>query len=122
MVRKQKSLKEKKGWILVGALFLVAAVLLFTLRKSPGKTLVITKDGKEIFREEMKEGIRFRVETEGGYNLIEVKRDEEGELYIICTEADCPEQICVNKGPVKLTDDPIVCLPHRVTARLVTGK
>lgn len=117
----RKLLKESKGWILVGALLLLAAVLLFVVRKKPGKTLVITKDGKEIFREEMREGISFRVETEDGYNLLEVKSDEKGELYVICAEADCPEQICVNKGPVKLTDDPIVCLPHRVTARLVTG-
>lgn len=118
-----KIFAQHKGTFLVGALLLLSAVLLFlSVRRSPGTILVITKDGKEIVREELKEGLTFRVETDAGYNLFEVKRGERGELGICCREADCPEQICVEKGTVILADDPIVCLPHRVTARLITGK
>lgn len=35
-----------------------------------------------------------------------------------CVYSNCPEQICVNTGTVTLADTPIVCLPHKVVARL----
>lgn len=43
------------------------------------------------------------------------------EIGVSCIYSDCPEQICVNTGVVTQPDTPIVCLPHRVIARLVAG-
>ena len=114
--------KNNYGLILVGTLLLFAVFLLLFLQsgKTQGKTLVITKEGEEIIREPLREGAVYRVGSEKEYNMIRVERDAEGSMGVRCFEADCPEQVCVEKGLVVLTDDPIVCLPHQVTVRLIT--
>lgn len=118
-----KTPDRKPGIILVGSLLLAAALLFVFIKpaKAEKKILIITKDGEEIVRQEIFEGFSCRVDAENGYNIFQAETGENGELGIRCIEADCPEQICVHKGRVVLTDDPIVCLPHHVTARLITG-
>lgn len=116
------NLISKKDLILLTAL-ITAALLVFAFfgrSRAGGSILVITQDGKEVLREKLSEGKIFKVETEdGGYNMIETVRTDSGELGIVCTESSCPEQICVEKGIVVFTDDPIVCLPHRMTAKMI---
>ena len=55
----------------------------------------------------------------GGYNIFTMEKDSSGRIGVRCTEADCPDKICVDTGLVTLPDQPVVCLPHRVTARIV---
>ena len=54
----------------------------------------------------------------GGSNVFVMEKDEQGNAGLRCIEADCPDLICVHTGLVTLPDEPIVCLPHRVTARI----
>ena len=45
-----------------------------------------------------------------GENIITVA---DGEVFI--SRADCPDQICVQHGPLQKTGGPIICLPNRLT-------
>ena len=56
---------------------------------------------------------------EGGYNRFIIDEDGDGKVGVRCEEADCPDKICVHTGRVTMPDQPVVCLPHRVTARII---
>ncbi|MCQ2400663.1 MAG: NusG domain II-containing protein [Lachnospiraceae bacterium] len=113
---------SKKDLILLAAL-LFAALLVFSAFgkiRSKGNYLIVTRDGEVVVRELLTEEKEIRIESEdGGYNIIRIIRTDEGNFAVMCSESNCPEKICVNKGQVVLTDDPIVCLPHKMTAKLV---
>ena len=51
----------------------------------------------------------FSVETEYGVNEIQI---QDGTIRML--SADCPDQTCVQMGPLTEAGLPIVCLPHRL--------
>lgn len=116
----------KNDLVLIAAL-LFAALLIFVMAKKPfpsgngtEQTIVITVDGEEVIREPASEK-EYRIEVpEGGYNVIRVTLEETGEYGIVCTDADCPEHLCMEQGIITLPDEPIVCLPHRMTAKMIS--
>lgn len=120
-----KKLLSIKDIFLLAAL-LAAALLAFFVsgrNRSTGKVLVVTVEGKEILREELTSEKKIRFETaDGGYNILSIEQYGDGEYSVRCSESNCPEKVCMEKGAVVLTDDPIVCLPHRLTAKLIGNK
>ena len=38
------------------------------------------------------------------------------------TEADCPDQICVNHRPVRFRGETIVCLPHKLVVEILSDR
>lgn len=44
---------------------------------------------------------------------------ENGAAYM--AEADCPDKLCVKRGPVRYAGETIVCLPHRLTVTVTEG-
>ena len=59
----------------------------------------------------------YRVDgVNGGYNEILIEPGQ-----ISCTEADCPDQICVEMGTIESGLLPITCLPHKVVIRIEAG-
>lgn len=44
---------------------------------------------------------------------------EGGAAYI--ASADCPDALCVRRGPVRYVGETIVCLPHRLTVTVTEG-
>lgn len=118
----KNKLITKKDIILLTALLLAALLVFFVsgIKKPKGNLLVITQDGSEIIRERLTKEEEIRVETaDGGYNIISIVKTEDGSFAIKCSESNCPEKICIDKGLVILADDPIVCLPHRMTAKII---
>lgn len=118
----ENRLISKKDLLFLAAL-LFAALLAFTAfsnLREKGSILIVTLDGKEILREHLTEEKEIKIETgDGGYNILRVIETGDGSFGIKCGESNCPEKTCVEKGLVTLTDDPIVCLPHRMTAKLI---
>ncbi|MCM1118130.1 MAG: NusG domain II-containing protein [bacterium] len=56
----------------------------------------------------------FTVETAaGGSNTVEISPDG-----VAVTQADCPDQICVQQGRITNSLLPITCLPHRLVIEL----
>ena len=114
----------KNDVLLITVLIISALFILFFSRffRKEGSALeiVVTQNGEEILREDICREKEILIENpQGGMNRICIRKDENGTFAIVCAEADCPEQLCVRKGVVTLPDDPIVCLPHRLTVRIV---
>lgn len=59
-------------------------------------------------------GKTVRVETEGGYNLIEI-----GDGKVRVLEADCRDQIDVLQGWISKPGETLVCLPHRLILQII---
>ena len=60
-----------------------------------------------------KGSLSFELETPYGSNLFLLT-----EGGISCTEANCPDLVCVSEGVASLYTDTIVCLPHRLIVRI----
>lgn len=58
-------------------------------------------------------GKTIPVETEYGYNLIEI-----GEDKVRVIEADCPDQLDVKQGFISQVGEVIVCLPNRLVIEI----
>ena len=97
-------------------LILCAVISLLILR--PGRTadvVTITLDGVCIRTIDLRTAPdeEFTIESDYGFNTVSI---ESGRLHI--TDADCPDQICVQSGWLTQTGLPLVCLPHRLVITL----
>lgn len=128
--------RKKRNDIILIAVIIAAAALLFAVKSgclgklgifgkgaSSDLSIVITVDDKEVYREQadrLKLPAKIDIDGySGGHNTFIVDKDDSGDIEISCIEADCPDKICVETGKVSTPDQPIVCLPHRVTARII---
>jgi len=114
---------SKKAAILGAALLAAAAcAALFLLipRKTDRPVARIVLDGEvveEIDLTRVETPYSFPVESgTGGENTILV---EPGRIRV--SQADCPDQICVEQGPISDGTVPIVCLPHKLIVEIVGG-
>ena len=115
---------KKFGILIVGvALILISIVLKidygYTGKPLEKETLIaeVSLDGKvieSINLQEVKEPYNFKVKGENITNVIEVKPGA-----ICVKEANCPDQNCVRHGWLQSGLQPIVCLPNRLTIKLV---
>ena len=102
-------MKTKSWLILIGVVFLLSAVACVFLYFGPAKTTaVITVDGVEQYRLNLRQDTTITVETRWGTNVITVS---DGKISV--TESDCPNQVCVSRGFAN-SGMPIICLPHRL--------
>lgn len=76
----------------------------------------IILDGEVIREVPLTEDCEFTVDCETGYNVIAVKNGE-----ICISSADCPDKVCVRTGAISNGAVPIVCLPHRLEIKIVSG-
>lgn len=79
----------------------------------------ITRDGElleEIQLDKVDKSYSFTVEDEFGSNTVLV---EPGRIRI--SQADCPDQVCVDQGFISDGTVPIVCLPHKLMIEIVGG-
>lgn len=88
----------------------IAAIALIYAGADRGTQVIISQDGHEIYRLDLHEDRELRIDApEGGYNLVSIKGGQ-----VSVTEADCPDQICVQQGEISDDAVPIVCLPHKL--------
>ena len=104
--------------LLAAAAALSAAVLLLRGGDRPSSPVArITRDGavlEEIDLDKVDQPYSFTLEDGSGANTIQV---EQGRIRI--SEADCPDQVCVNQGWISGSALPIICLPHRLMIEIV---
>lgn len=110
----------KKGDIVVIILIIcsIGGIFYFSNRKisSDSKYIRVAVDGKEIHKIHIDgklKGKTIKVDTEHGYNLLELTEDG-----IKITESDCPDKICIHMGEIKEVNDMIVCLPHKLVIEI----
>ena len=98
------------GVVIIGAV--LAGV--FLLGKKPGKTVVVSIDGKAIATYPLDEDRQeLLIGKDGGTNRLIITK---GEAWI--DEADCPDKLCVHQGKISNVNESIVCRPHRITVRI----
>lgn len=105
--------------LLLAAAVLSAGFLLLRQKQTSSPVARITRDGEvleEIPLDEVEESYSFVVEDEAGSNTILV---EPGRIRV--SEADCPDQVCVNQGFISDGTVPVVCLPHKLIIEIVGG-
>lgn len=79
-------------------------------------TVVISIDGAEADRFPL-DGTGEHTYTAGGYTL----HVEENSAGVCVASSDCPTQDCVHTGTISRGGQSIVCLPARLSVRLVGG-
>ena len=111
---------KTKWWILLFlALALACGLCAFLLMGSGGGARVgVYLDG-ELVREinlARAEDESFILRSHYGENTVCI---EGGKVYI--THADCPDGTCLRHAPLPEAGTPIVCLPHRLVIRVLSG-
>ncbi|WP_304509360.1 NusG domain II-containing protein [Anaerotignum sp.] len=106
--------KADKILVLILLLIALAFALFFFLRAEEGGFARVTVDGEVKAELPLSKDILYRVETETGYNVIQIQ-----DGYASIQEADCRDQICVEHKKIHLTGETIVCLPHKLVVEIV---
>ena len=99
---------KNKYWItLLIAIAVWCLVLILPLNSTSDAKMARIKYGSNVLTVRLDENREFTFAGDrGGYNTVTVK---DGKIAV--TEADCPDQYCVQRGFCG-SGTPIVCLPH----------
>ena len=104
---------QKRDVILAAAILLLAAAafgISHYIRRTPAaiaqETLDLSKDTEITV-----------TSSNGGTNHRIVK---DGEIW--CSEASCPDKVCVHQGKKHLNSDTIVCLPNQMIVTITGGE
>ncbi len=101
---------KQKHWILIFAAVIAVCLALWLLPRGDGQTALVYQDGTLLYTLDLRQSRTLTVTGPAGENLITVA---DGEVFV--SYADCPDQICVQHGPLQKTGGPIICLPNRLT-------
>lgn len=109
---------KKADFILIGAVALVAAVLLFFLYGTGNEDASYVKveaDGRVIDVLPLNEDNKLEIETDnGGKNTLVLK-----DSAAFIEDANCPDGICANHKPISRVGESIICLPHKVVVTVI---
>ena len=102
--------------LLIGVLLAIvlAVLLVLTLTKEKGAYVEVTKDGTLIATYPL--DIPREVSLNNGTNILVI---EGGVAYL--SYANCPDHTCVNTGKISYNGQSIVCLPNRITVKVVSS-
>lgn len=108
--------------VVAAAVVLLAAACAWLIWRGAGQSgaleAVVSVDGTETFTTPLTDLTRVeRTVQANGYTLKIILTDKE----VWVEESDCPTQDCVHTGHISRSGQSIVCLPARVTVRLVGG-
>lgn len=106
----------KKGDYIVIAvsLLVVTGVALWYFASPKGSYAEIYSNGKLVKIVDLSISNVFTVTSQDGYNILEVK---DGRIHVI--ESDCPHGDCIRQGYIDGKNETIVCLPHKMTVRIL---
>ncbi len=106
--------------ILIAIIVIVNVISLFFIKNAAfnydNKYVSIQVDGEEIKKiifDSSVVGKQIPIETEYGYNLIEIG---DGKVRVI--EADCPDKLDVKQGYISKVGEVIVCLPNKLVIEI----
>ncbi len=116
--QKKERSRIRRGDLLLLILILAVAggwLLFRHLTSSPGLTAQVSVDGQMVLTLPLDEDGQFLIEgVNGGTNLLVV---ENGQIW--CSEATCPDRLCVSQGKKSMADETIICLPNRMAVTLI---
>lgn len=110
----KKSVRLRRDLMLMAALLAIGLLSLAILR-------LTAEDGERvavIFENTTVAEYSLAVDGEfsllGGKNLLVI---ENGRAYI--KESECPDHLCERMGKISLVNERIVCLPHKLTIKII---
>jgi len=89
----------------------------YVSHRPPAATAQISVDGKVVEILDLSKDTELTVTGPGGGTNHLIVKD--GEIW--CSEASCPDKVCVHQGKKHLSSDTIVCLPNKMVVT-ITGK
>lgn len=110
---------KKKDFLIIIPFLIIAGVLAIWFSSKPSSGIaVVEKDGKEVCRFDLSKQKTTRIIDIGGSMNIKLKL-EPGAISFY--HSDCPDQICVRTGKLTKPGQVAVCLPGRVSVRLISS-
>lgn len=111
----------KRDMILAAAILIIAAAV-FTFNyfshRAPAAIAQVTVEGKLVDTLDLSKDTELTVTgAAGGTNHLIVK---DGEIW--CSEATCPDKLCVRQGKKHLNGDTIVCLPNKMVVTVISSR
>lgn len=104
--------------LIVVVLAVVSALAVWGNRETDTDlTAVVSIDGVEVDRIDLREASGTRSYSGNGYTLTLSLRPD-GEAGVRVEQADCPTQDCVHTGTITRAGQSIVCLPARIIIQL----
>lgn len=109
----------KKRDLILGAVLLAAAAVIFLYleitERSPAAQARVYVDSVLVETLDLNKNQEVTISgAKGGTNHLVV---EDGEIW--CSEASCPDKLCVKQGKKHLNTDTIICLPNRMSVTIV---
>ena len=111
--------KTRNDLILISVVLVIAlgAALLMGVFSEQGAMAVVILDGKEIARYALNEDREVRIDCKNGeYNILVIT---DGKVFV--KEANCHSQDCVKHPKIDMTDESIICLPHKLVIEIEEG-
>ena len=114
-------LLQKRDFILIATLLLIALAALGMIRffrPAPAATAEITVDGAVVEQLDLSKDTEVTITgSSGGFNHLIVK-----DRQIWCSQASCPDKVCIHQGQKHLSSDTIVCLPNKMIVTIIGNK
>ncbi|MCC8025129.1 MAG: NusG domain II-containing protein [Clostridium sp.] len=114
-------LLQKRDLILAAALLLSAAAAFGAMqfaRRTPAGMAEVTVNGEVVKRLDLSKDTELTITGSGGGTNHLVVRD--GQIW--CSEASCPDKVCVQQGKKHLNSDTIVCLPNKMIVTIMANE
>ena len=109
------SKQQKRDLLLIVGLVLIASLsALCFYPRDVGIAVQVSVDGSVIATYPLHTARTVSVSGVGGENLLVI---ENGSARIL--EADCPDRLCEDMPKISHVGETIICLPHRVTVRVL---
>lgn len=111
--------KKKDVCIIAGILIFAFLIWIFMhfWNVGDGDMVQITVDGEEYGMWPLTEDKEISIDTQYGTNRICIK---DGAASV--KKADCPDGLCMQQGKTSSEDKVLVCLPHRLSVRIIGGE
>lgn len=113
-------LKQHRSTLIpIAALLLLSALatgILLFLRQPGGKAVVIM-GGNTVMTLPLDRDTQVVLGSGKRTNSLTIR-----DGYAVITQASCPDQICIQRGPIQYQAETIVCLPNRLVVRIEGGK
>lgn len=116
---KPRSRKRKNDLLLIAILLIFALIslILITISKKEGASIQIVRDQMVIDSFSLNENRTVELSDETGSNTLVIQNGK-----AVMTAADCPDKLCVHQNPIGYNGETIVCLPHKLVIRVVSGE
>jgi hypothetical protein len=110
--------KKKDLFIIIPFLVIAGILALWFSSKPSSGIAVVEKNGKEVYRFDLSKQKTTRIIDVGGSMNIKLLL-EPGAISFY--HSDCPDQICVRTGKLKKPGQVAVCLPGKVSVRVISS-